>query len=185
MIVYLLVPPKVEVRFPHVDFKLVYSRMNHKVLETRQNDVSFSIIHGLYKNRDRLFQQGRVDDRLCQHQACKLSSLVESVEHVFCLCFRVRTAWLWLRDKVLELMSDQGPAPVVSNTQLLMLMYPRCRREAETAFLVCTFMELVDREVAGKQKELMVGTVRGVLRAKVEQLSDRAVPQITFPPGWF
>ena len=62
MIVYLLVPPKVEVRFPHVDFKLVYSRMNHKVLETRQNDVSFSIIHGLYKNRDRLFQQGRVDD---------------------------------------------------------------------------------------------------------------------------
>ena len=181
----LLVPPKVEVRFPQVDFKLVYSRMNHKVLETRQKDVSFSIIHGLYKNRDRLFQQGRVDDRLCQHQACKLSSLVESVEHVFCLCFRVRTAWLWLRDKVLELMSDQGPAPVVSNTQLLMLMYPRCRREAEIAFLVGTFMELVDREVAGKQKELMVGTVRGVLRAKVEQLSDRAVPQITFPPGWF
>ena len=180
----LLVPPKVESRFPQVNFKLVYSRMNHMVLETRQKDVSYSIIHGLFKNRDRLYQQGRVDDGLCQHQACKHSSLVESVEHIFCLCFRVRTAWIWLRDKVLELMSDQGPAPVVSNTELLMLMYPKCRREAEAAFLICTFLELVEREVAGKQKELMVGTVRGVLRAKVEQLSIRAVPQITFPPGW-
>ena len=180
----LLVPPKVESRFPQVNFKLVYSRMNHMVLETRQKDVSYSIIHGLFKNRDRLYQQGRVDDGLCQHQACKHSSLVESVEHIFCLCFRVRTAWLWLRDKVLELMSDQGPAPVVSNTEMLMLMYPKCRREAEAAFLICTFLELVEREVAVKQKELMVGTVRGVLRAKVEQLSIRAVPQITFPPGW-
>ena len=45
-------------------------------------------------------------------------------------------------------------------------------------------MELVDRELTGKQKELIVGTVRGVLRAKVEQLASRAVPQINFPPGW-
>eukprot|EP00092_Neocalanus_flemingeri_P000930 GFUD01000989.1.p1 GENE.GFUD01000989.1~~GFUD01000989.1.p1 ORF type:complete len:160 (+),score=50.19 GFUD01000989.1:359-838(+) len=158
--------------------------MNHKVLETRQRDVSYSVIHGLFKNRDRLFQQGRADDRLCQNQACKRSDMVESVEHIFCLCYRVRTAWLWLRAKVTELLSDQGPAPAVSNTELIMLMYPKCRREAEAAFLLCTFMELVDKEVTGKQKELMVGTVRGVLRAKVEQISSRAAPQIHFPLGW-
>ena len=181
----LLVPPKVELKFPLVNFPdLVYSRMNHKVLETRQRDVSFSVIHGLYKNRDRLFQQGRADDRLCQNQACKQTDMVESVEHVFCLCFRVRTAWDWLRDKVTELLSDQGPAPLVSNIELLMLMYPKCRRDAEVAFLLCTFMELADREVVSKQKELMVGTVRGVLRAKVEQISSRAAPDINFLPGW-
>ena len=106
------------------------------------------------------------------------------MEHIFCLCYKVRTAWLWLRGKVTELLSDQGPVPVVSNTELIMLMYPKCRREAEAAFLLCTFMELVDREVAGKQKELMVGTVRGVLRAKVEQTSSRAVPEIHLPLGW-
>ena len=38
----------------------------------------------------------------------------------------------------------------------------------EAAFLLCTYMELVNKEVAGKQKELMVGTERGVLRAKLE-----------------
>ena len=181
----LLLPPKVEAKFPLVNFpEMVYGRMNHKVLEIRQRDVSFSVIHGLYKNRERLFQQGRADDGLCANQACKRSGLVESMEHIFCLCYKVRTAWLWLRGKVTELLSDQGPVPVVSNTELIMLMYPKCRREAEAAFLLCTFMELVDREVAGKQKELMVGTVRGVLRAKVEQLASRAAPQINFPPGW-
>ena len=106
------------------------------------------------------------------------------MEHIFCLCFRVRTAWLWLRAKVIELLSDQGAAPVVSNTELIILMYPKCRRESETVFLLCTFMELVDREVSGKQKELMVGMVRGVLRAKVEQMSSRAAPDIHFPLGW-
>ena len=65
-----------------------------------------------------------------------------------------------------------------------MLMYPRCRREAEAAFLLGTYMELVDNEVVGKQKELMVGTVRGVLRAKVEHMASRAVPEIHFPLGW-
>ena len=85
---------------------------------------------------------------------------------------------------MIELISDQGPAPALSNTELLMLMYPKCRREAEVIFLLSTYTELVDREAVGKQKELMLGTLRGVLRAKAEQLESRAVPVIHFPPGW-
>ena len=100
------------------------------------------------------------------------------------LYFKVRTAWLWLRSKVIELMSDQGPTPALSNTELLMLMYPRCRKEAEVIFLLSTYTELVDREVVGKQKDLMLGTLRGVLKAKAEQLGSRAVPEINFPPDW-
>ena len=34
-----------------------------------------------------------------------------------------------------------------------------------------TYMELVDREVIGKQKELLVNTVRGVLEAKKEHIT--------------
>ena len=108
----------------------------------------------------------------------------ETVEHIFALCYKVRTAWLWLRSKVLELLSDQGPAPALSNTELLMLTYRRCRREAEVIFLLSTYTELVDREAVGKQKQLMLGTLRGVLRAKAEQLKIRAVPEVHFPPGW-
>ena len=162
----------------------MYPRVNHAVLEVRQKDVMFSIIHGLYRNRDRLLQQHRADDPLCSNQACKISGMAETVEYIFCSCFRVKTAWLWLREKLIELLSDQGPEPALSNTELLMLMYPRCRREAEVAFLLGTNMELVDTEVVGKQKELMVGTVRGVLRAKVGHNASRAVPEIHLPLGW-
>ena len=66
----MLTSPKVESKFPQVNFQtLVYPRVNHAVLEVRQKDVMFSIIHGLYRNRDRLFQQHRLDDPLCCNQA--------------------------------------------------------------------------------------------------------------------
>ena len=41
---------------------------------------------------------------------------------------------------------------LLATSELLMLMYPRCRREAEAAFLLGTYMELVDKEVVWKQK---------------------------------
>ena len=45
-------------------------------------------------------------------------------------------------------------------------------------------MELVDRDVVGKHKELLVGTVRGVLQAKVSHIASRAAPEIHLPQGW-
>ena len=96
----LLVPPKAELKFPQVNFKLVYGRVNHKVLEPRQRNVSYTIIHGLYRNRHRLFQQGRAEDPHCSNQACRLSDLEHTVEHIFCLCFKIRTAWVWVREMV-------------------------------------------------------------------------------------
>ena len=51
----------------------------------------------------------------------------------------MRTAWLWLRDKVIEMMSDQGPALTISTIEMLMFMYPVCRREAEVFFLLSIY----------------------------------------------
>ena len=98
----LLVPPKVELKFPQVNFKeIVYPRLHSKVLEAKQKDLLFSIIHGIYRNRDRLFQQHRAEDNLCPHPACRRENLVEDVEHLFCLCYKVRAAWRWIKMKIL------------------------------------------------------------------------------------
>ena len=81
--------------------------------------------------------------------------------------------------KMLELLRDQGrPPDVVSNKDLIMAMFPRCRQEDEVMFLVGTFVELVDREAVLKQKELLVNTVIGVLKNKSEYVMRRAVPQV-------
>ena len=62
----LLVSPKAELKFPQVNFKeLVYPRLQNKVLEVKQRDLFFSLTHGIYSNRARLFQQNRADDNLC------------------------------------------------------------------------------------------------------------------------
>ena len=44
----------------------------------------------------------------------------------------MKTARLWLREKLIELLSDRGPVPDVSNTELFvfMCMYTRIRQEA-------------------------------------------------------
>ena len=71
--------------------------------------------------------------------------MVDILNHIFALCYsdRVRTAWIWLREKVIKMMSDQGPAPDLSNTELLLFIYPRCRREAEVIFLLTIYKEPV------------------------------------------
>ena len=59
-------PPKIEARHPHIDFiDVVYPRLSHPVLEAKQKDILFSIVHGIYKNRARLHAQDRCDDPLC------------------------------------------------------------------------------------------------------------------------
>ena len=78
-----------------------------------------------------------------------LKYIISPNQHIYCTCFWVRT-WLWLKQYLMELLNDQD-----------------------------TYMELVDREVIDKQKELLVDTVRGVLGAKIEYIvmASRSVPE--------
>ena len=62
-----------------------------------------------------------------------------------------------------------------------MLMYPKCRQEVELTFLLGTFLELVDKEVLRKQKELLVNTLRPLLMAFFF-FSFFLSPPVTFLP---
>ena len=178
-----LTPPKVELKFPQVNFKeKVYPRLKNKVLEVKQRDLIFSLVHGIYRNRARLFQQGRADDPNCQNKACKRENLVQNVEHIFCTCYKVRAAWQWTRRKILEFLSDQGRPPDIDNIDIILAQFPKGRQESECILLLGTYLELVDKEVILKQKELLVNTVIGVLTTKAEYVRRRAVPQVQILP---
>ena len=130
-------PPKVEAKFPLVNFQeLVYPRIMNAVLEAKQRHILFTIIHSIYRNRERLHQQNRTEDAFCPNQACMREYLVQDVEHIFCSCYKVRSAWQWTRGKILELVSDPGPPVAVSNTDILMAKFPTCRQESEYMFLL-------------------------------------------------
>ena len=158
----MLMPPKVEVKFPLVNFReLVYPRIVNPVLEAKQKDLLFSIVHGIYRNRERLHQQNRTDDALCPNQACRREGLIQDIEHIFCSCYKVRSAWQWTRRKILELVSNLGPPVVISNKDIVMAMFPTSRQETECMFILGTFLELVDREVMSTKKDLLLDTLLG------------------------
>ena len=178
----ILTPPKVELKYPLINFQeTVYPRLKNPVLEVKQRDLLFSLIHGIYLNRERLHQQGRADDPHCQNQACRRENLVHDVEHIFCICYKVRAAWEWTRRKILDFLTDQGRPPDISNSDILLAKFPKGRQDDECTLLLGTYVELVNEEVVLRQKELLVNTVIGVLKTKTESARRRAVPQAHIP----
>ena len=78
----------------------------------------------------------------------------------------------------MELVSNVGPPVVISNKDIVMAMFPTSRQETECMFILGTFLELVDREVMSKQKDLLLGTLLGVLKTRNVYGRSRAVPQV-------
>ena len=81
----------------------------------------------------------------------------------------------------MDFLLDQGRPPDISNTDILMAMFSKGRQGAQCTLLIGTYLELVNREVLLKQKELPVNTVIGVLKANTESVRRRAVPQAEIP----
>jgi hypothetical protein len=178
----LLVPPKAELKCPQVNFKeLVYPKIKNQALEVKKSDLLFSLTHGIYCNRARLFQQNRAEDNLYPKPACKRENLVEDIEHLFCTCYKERSAWQWITMKMLELLREKGSHPDTNNMDCILAMFPKSIQEAECILLLGAFVELVDQETVLKQKELLVNTVIGVLKNKSEYALRRAVPQVQLP----
>ena len=84
-----------------------------------------------------------------------------------------------------DLWADEGPAVTATNLEIIMQMYPTCKKEIECSFLLGNFLEQVHREVMSKEKELLVSTRKGVLRARLTQNLSRAVPNVLLPQNWF
>ena len=56
--------------------------------------------------------------------------------------------------------------------------------EGECSFLLGTYLEQVHNEVMLKDKELLVNTLKGVLRSKLVQNRNKAVPDVFIPQNW-
>ena len=63
----------------------------------------------------------------------------------------------------MDFLTDQGRPPDISNSDILLAKFSKGRQDVECTLLVGTYVELVDREVVLKQKEILVCTVIGVL----------------------
>ena len=171
--------PKVELEFPAVDFVgLVYPRLSHKVLEPAPRDTLFSLVHGIYRNRARLFRQGRAQDSSCPVPECQ--GAVQDREHLFCSCTRVVDVWLWMRSRLLQLLPHCVGVVGTSNEEFILLQFPKDTMDTECVWLLGNYVEIVDTRAVAKNQKLNIDQVKGVLRCRLQGMSDRAVvrPQI-------
>ena len=79
---------------------------------------------------------------------------------------------------MVQFLTEQGRPPNLSNPGLLLARFPKGSQEDECTLLLGTYVEIVDREVVIKEKELLVNTLIGVLITKTESARIRAVPRI-------
>ena len=69
----------------------------------------------------------------------------------------------------------------MSDSDILLAKFPKGKQDDECTLLLGTHVELVHQEVVLKQKDLLVNTVIGFLKAKIESARGRAVPQPYIP----
>ena len=166
-------PPKVEERFPNIDYKLVvYPRLSYRILEPETRDCLFTLVHGLVLNKERLFRQGRAQDPLCPLPECQ--NQVQTLEHLFCTCYLVADAWDWLRSKLLQILSA---TPTISNQEFILLQFPADNMDKECTWLLGNYCSIVTSTVTGRKRRLGVEVLAGRLRSRIQRLKGRAVVQ--------
>ena len=62
---------------------------------------------------------------------------------------------------ILGLATELGPPLDITDIDIIMAMFPTSRLEVECVFILGTYVELVDREVISKQKDLLLNTLLG------------------------
>ena len=89
-------PPKVVYR-KDLPWEMVWERINHSVLEVKQREVMFLMVHNILPTKERLWRLNQVDSDQCD----KMDGL-EDVVHLFCSCKRSQVAWSWMRRKIIN-----------------------------------------------------------------------------------
>ena len=97
---------------------------------------------------------------------------------MFTECVLVREAWCWVRRRVLGLLPDDMVD--LSNTELVMFMFPKERFEDEIVWLMGVYMGWVFDEAVVKGRMLNDAHARGYMRYMYYQSLGTKMPQLGF-----
>ena len=140
-------PPKVVYKF-EVDWDRVWIRLQSPMLEYKQREVLFMIVHNIVPNRDRLHNKFH----MVPNENCIHCEVLHDNAHIFCECQLVREAWFWFRQRLLGMFpASHGNT---SNFEFLHLMFDSYLMENEVIWMLGIWVELVWNSVICKKKSL-------------------------------
>ena len=128
-------PPKAVYRHD-VPWEKVWERINHPVLEVKQREMMFLLVHNILPTRERLLRLNQVDSDQCEER-----DGTEDVVHLFCTCRRSQVAWSWMRRKILNRYPE---LQVLSDFEMLhLLTLDHSDNPLDLIWLVTNFVEYV------------------------------------------
>ena len=166
------------------------------MIEPLARQVVWRSVHNILPTRERSCRLGLRDlngagivNARCDR--CNLGVLDDQT-HMFTECKLVREAWCWVRRRVLDLLPDDMAD--LSNTELIMFMFPKENFEDELVWLLGVYMGWVYDEAVVKGRVLNDAHARGYMRymyfqslgTKMPQLgyiSEITIPRIVFDNG--
>ena len=172
-------PPKVEAKNPGVEFEdLVYPRLEYRILEAEPRDVLFCLVHNIQPTRERMFEQGRIQDAACPHQEC--AGRKQDREHLFCSCSLVSSAWVWLRTRLMRYLPTTIGVGGISSEDFLLLRFPKDLMDKELVWIIGNYCDIVVKQVLGKKRKLTADRLSVIIKARLLSLQTRRVvlPQI-------
>ena len=167
-------PPKIEEKCPGVNFvTLVYPRLSYTILEAEPRDILFCLVHNIQPTKQRLFEQHRAPSGSCPVPQCQ--GMIQDREHLFCSCYLVNQAWLWLRTKLLQLLPTTVGAAGTSSLEFLLLQFPQDNMDREIVWLLGNYCDTVVKVVLGKKRRLTGERVAAVMSSRLLSQKSRAV----------
>jgi hypothetical protein len=172
---------KVTEKFPAVNFpRIVWPRLSLTVLDPAARQMVFELVHGLVRNRARLFSQSRAADPWCS--ACgevagqQGQQLPQDLVHLFTSCCLVREAWNFVRALVRKHQLGAWLPPMcLVEEEMVTFTFVKEHQDQEIVWILANYFEMVWRESVTRGRVVTAAGVRGMLKSKYTSVKLRKV----------
>ena len=130
-----LPPPKIVYKYRDLPWETIWKNINHPVLDVKQRELLFMLVHNILPTRQRLFRLNQAQDVNCIEGDGE-----ESIEHLFCSCRRTQAAWAWMRRKIINLFPH---LQALSNFEMLNLVTVGQTKVVDYVWLVANYVDYV------------------------------------------
>ena len=166
-------PPKVINKF-HVDWALVWERLDYPVLGSQAREALFSIVHNIVPNRDRLHSKMN----MVNSPNCLVCGVREDNTHLFTECVMVREGWGWVRQRLLGLLPDD--CGVTSNFEFITLMFTKHLMDQEAVWLIGIYLDLIWKEKFKRRKFVKLNHLIGHVKLQYKSNHFSKKPALGF-----
>ena len=165
-------PPHKIYKKRQMNWDLVWSRLNYKVINTQVRDVIFCIIHDIYPNNERLFRCNQVVSMRCKF----CFNIVDNNIHRFVECSKVNSIFNY----ILFLMNQSLQMDVTENEEnFLFLNFAKYNDHIDRTivFVVSSYIQYV-HEATKKSIDMNIANFCIFLKQKYTENEGMSIPSI-------